>query len=203
MELRPTSQEYKQGGRARLLTAARELFGAAGFGAVSVAQILQSSELKAPSLYHHYGDKEGLYVAWAKEALEDIRSRVVQAEDETNAPFDRLRHFARILAIDHAVDVLQVERDIRMLKSAAAAREIENALLESIITPVRTAFLEGMALGQVRRQDPQLLARAFIHGVMTFHPAYFRESSGVSASVDWYVQMIWDGASSDAASRRL
>ena len=47
------------------MTAAGKLFGTTGLSEVTVAQILDQSGVKAPTLYHHFGGKEGLYVAWA------------------------------------------------------------------------------------------------------------------------------------------
>jgi len=49
--------------KARLLRAAAELLANSGGSAVSTRQITQQAGVTAPTLYHHFGDKEGLFDA--------------------------------------------------------------------------------------------------------------------------------------------
>lgn len=50
-------------GRASLLEAAATLFAELGYDAVTTRQILERAGVEAPSLYHHFGSKLGLYRA--------------------------------------------------------------------------------------------------------------------------------------------
>ena len=50
-------------GRADLLEAAAALFAELGYDAVTTRQILERAGVEAPSLYHHFGSKLGLYRA--------------------------------------------------------------------------------------------------------------------------------------------
>ena len=50
-------------GRASLLEAAAALFAELGYDAVTTRQILERAGVEAPSLYHHFGSKLGLYRA--------------------------------------------------------------------------------------------------------------------------------------------
>ena len=47
----------------RLLSVATELFARGGYDAVSIRAIANKSGVTLSSLYHHYGDKRGLYIA--------------------------------------------------------------------------------------------------------------------------------------------
>jgi AcrR family transcriptional regulator len=69
-----------------LLDAALELFIENGYAGTSVEDIVQRSNLSIGSLYHHFGNKAGLYLAlwqeWVKDqenlvstAIEDLQSR--------------------------------------------------------------------------------------------------------------------------------
>ena len=49
--------------RERLLQEAERLFMAHGFAAVSTREICTAAGVKQPSLYHHFGSKEALYLA--------------------------------------------------------------------------------------------------------------------------------------------
>lgn len=47
----------------RLLDQALELFAARGYDAVGVQEIVVSSEVTKPTLYHHFGNKQGVFEA--------------------------------------------------------------------------------------------------------------------------------------------
>ena len=55
----------------RLLKAAAELLANSAGGAVSTRQITQLAGVTAPTLYHHFGDKEGLFDAVVAAGFEE------------------------------------------------------------------------------------------------------------------------------------
>jgi AcrR family transcriptional regulator len=57
--------------KARLLRAAAELLANSGGSAVSTRQITQLAGVTAPTLYHHFGDKEGLFDAVVAAGFDD------------------------------------------------------------------------------------------------------------------------------------
>lgn len=62
-----THREMKKvgagGGRERLLRAAVRQFASRGYHATSVRDVVRAAGVTAPSLYHHFGNKEGLFLA--------------------------------------------------------------------------------------------------------------------------------------------
>ncbi|WP_427005665.1 TetR/AcrR family transcriptional regulator [Pseudarthrobacter sp. H2] len=58
--------------KVRLLRAAAELLAASGGSAVSTRQITQLAGVTAPTLYHHFGDKEGLFDAVIAAGFEEF-----------------------------------------------------------------------------------------------------------------------------------
>ena len=60
----------KPPGRTSLLAAAAALFAELGYDAVTTRQILERAGVEAPSLYHHFGSKLGLYRAVLAESSE-------------------------------------------------------------------------------------------------------------------------------------
>lgn len=68
-------------GRERLLEAAMHLFASKGYAAASVRDIVNAAGVTAPSLYHHFGNKEGLFLA----VLRATESRISAAEEEAMA----------------------------------------------------------------------------------------------------------------------
>jgi AcrR family transcriptional regulator len=57
--------------KTRLLRAAAELLASSGGSAVSTRQITQLAGVTAPTLYHHFGDKEGLFDAVVAAGFEE------------------------------------------------------------------------------------------------------------------------------------
>lgn len=68
-------------GRARLLAVAREMFGEHGYAATSVADLVAAARVNAPTLYHHFGGKAGLFLAAAHETYQPVLSRFRAAVD--------------------------------------------------------------------------------------------------------------------------
>ncbi len=68
-------------GRQRLLEAASRLFASKGYTATSVRDIVSAAGVTAPSLYHHFGNKEGLFLALVRVN----RARVEAARQEVLA----------------------------------------------------------------------------------------------------------------------
>src|SRR5687767_11131980 len=100
-------------GRDRLLSAARALFGHGSYAEVSVGQVLQIAGVQAPTLYHHFGDKEGLYVSWATDAFNRIGAQLAKLPDD--GPTDEvLKAFAEVL-IGADTDAAHILRDARRM----------------------------------------------------------------------------------------
>jgi AcrR family transcriptional regulator len=71
-------------GRTRLLTAARELFGAQGYGSTTVQDLVAAAGVNPPTLYHHFDGKAGLFIAAAEDAYGPVLARFQAAvADET------------------------------------------------------------------------------------------------------------------------
>jgi AcrR family transcriptional regulator len=62
-------------GRESLLAAATTLFAELGYDAVTTRQILERAGVEAPSLYHHFGSKLGLYRAVLSDTSEPFVER--------------------------------------------------------------------------------------------------------------------------------
>jgi AcrR family transcriptional regulator len=83
--------------RERLLTAARDLFYADGYG-VSVDAIAERAAVAKPTVYAHFGSKEALIAAvlqfvdeqWFAELGAELERRAGDPHDELLAPFDLL-----------------------------------------------------------------------------------------------------------------
>jgi AcrR family transcriptional regulator len=165
-------QPEKLSGRDKLLQAAATLFSRGGYEEVSVAEILAESGLKAPSLYHHFGDKEGLYLAWAIYAIEDAGERLQNLPKNGGAVKGALE------AISHTSgpELSQLVRDARLLAREDSRSEIIQRLHRRVLGPLSAVLDQNHAtLGM----DPQAAACFVLHGAGAMHPL-FLESEGCS-----------------------
>lgn len=175
-----TLETRKQDGRQRLYDAASKLFSHGGYEEVSVAQILEESGLKAPSLYHHYQDKEGLFVAWANGALDRIGLRLSRLEASTDAPRVLLMQTVEALVEGPDMDILQLLRDLRALKKPGSHDTLVRNLNFSVYRPVAGLLRKALDLDEA---SASLKSRLLVHSAMNLHPAYRSANEGITASV--------------------
>jgi AcrR family transcriptional regulator len=80
-------------GRTRLIAAAREVFGARGYGGTTVQDLLTAAGVNAPTLYHHFDGKPGLFIAAAEDAYGPVTARfrdAVAGETRFEEALDKL-----------------------------------------------------------------------------------------------------------------
>lgn len=78
-----------------MLRAAKALFTRKGFANTSVREICQNAEVTAPSLYYHFGDKDGLFQAVVAESLnlDHFCASLVEAVEGCDRPQEKVRAY--------------------------------------------------------------------------------------------------------------
>jgi len=90
-ETRPhTKAEQRTETRRRLISIARAQFTAHGYAQTSTEAIVQLAGVTRGALYHHFGNKEGLFTAVVAEVQRDVAQRVAEASRVTQHPWDQL-----------------------------------------------------------------------------------------------------------------
>ena len=151
--------------RDAIVTAAARCFFEAGFAACSIEQIAAEAAVSKVTIYNHFGDKRGLFVA----AVEQECGRMRQHFSLFDIPKGSIR--TRLTAIGEAMhaflhrpEMIQFERRI------AAETEHEPAIGEAFLAagPHRmkeafSAFLRhASAAGELRIMDSDLAAEQFV-----------------------------------------
>jgi AcrR family transcriptional regulator len=148
------------GGRARILREARQLFTAHGFTAVSMQQIADAATINKATLYHHFRDKEDLFVSVMVEEFARMAAGLSLVIAEGGSIRDQLQRIARhIFAAQHS-DFGRLVSDMR-----AHVSETRRPELIGRSTPpweqIRAVIDEAIRTGEVRDVDPDVAARAF------------------------------------------
>jgi AcrR family transcriptional regulator len=73
-----------------MLAVAGTAFASRGFHAVSMDEIAEQAGISKPMLYHYFGSKEGLYVAYVRQEGSALLAGMREATDPTAPPADRL-----------------------------------------------------------------------------------------------------------------
>jgi AcrR family transcriptional regulator len=74
----------------QMLDVAGRSFAAHGFHAVSMDEIAERAGISKPMLYHYFGSKEGLYVAYIRQQGSALMARMRDATGPDAAPLERL-----------------------------------------------------------------------------------------------------------------
>ena len=79
--------------RLAILMNAKHLFAQHGYSGVSVRDIASACGIKAASLYHHFPDKDALYIATMEYAFSDKAVEIAEVTTVSGSPSKRLEGF--------------------------------------------------------------------------------------------------------------
>lgn len=111
------------GTRERILSEGARLFVARGYHGVSMREVALAVGVTKPALYHHYADKEALFLAMLNVALEGLRGVVEHAQRQHG-----LRAQLHTLIYDLLVSAPQQRQGLQLapeLKHISAARRAD------------------------------------------------------------------------------
>lgn len=147
-------------GRQRILRAARALFTANGYATVSMQQIADAAAVNKATLYHHFHDKEDLFVAVMIEEFARTTAEVAAVIAEGATLREQLARVAEYLFVARQSDFGRLSADLHDHLS-----EQRRAELMSRCAPpwehIRSAIDRAIARGEVAAADSDLVARLF------------------------------------------
>lgn len=176
------------GGKERLLEAARGLFGTSPYTAVGVAQILEAAGVQAPTLYHHFGDKEGLFVAWALDAMKRLGLRSTPFQDAPIPLRERFEGFAACLLADPAFDLVLALRQATQLVRPESGESILNAYYTFVYEPLCSLLVQGVENGQIRHDPIGRMADVFLMGTLSLSAQYGRADMPPADGAKWWTE---------------
>ena len=150
--------------RAKLLEAARQAFGSAGYAKTSMDELTASVGLTRGALYHHFGDKKGLLQAVVQQVDGELDAQLAHVFERAASPWEGFKGRCRVF-LEMA---LQVEVQRIMLRDAPSVLGSEYLQSsQSQCCGSMAAMLEGLMATQViQHTDPEALARLIQGGLM-------------------------------------
>jgi AcrR family transcriptional regulator len=185
------------GGRERLLAAAVRLFAANGYAATSVRDIVRAAGVTAPVLYHHFGSKEGLFLAIVRESqarVEAARQEVLAAGGTAAARILKLGATYLSLRREFAEFAWAIGRAVAAPPHAAPRIDVR-ALASERIRHFESLVDEGVSTGEFRPCAPRHVALALVGALeIASHPQWFDPGrSGSDGALEGMLAVILSG----------
>jgi len=148
-------------GKGRIASAARRLFARRGYAGTSMADIAAAAGVSKATVFHHFGNKRGLYQALIADAAIGFREQIVpllDAEGETEAGLGAFAaaHVERLARLRGTMRLIMRE----MLEGSPGSLEVlRGGEMARNFSLVVEALRRGQAAGKVRTDaDPGLAA---------------------------------------------
>lgn len=163
VSLPPTAAPTTDTTRVRIGQEAARLFVASGYHGVSMREVAEAVGVTKPALYHHYADKESLFLAMLDGALAGLARLIARAsaQDGLSAQLDTLVSELVDSAPEQRVG-LQLASELRHV-SASRRQAFENEYRRVWMGGLSALFEAAAARGELRPDlAPQMLTRAFL-----------------------------------------
>ena len=154
------TSEAGVGGRGRILREARALFTSQGYSAVSMQQIADAAAVNKATLYHHFRDKENLFVAVMAEEFARTTVEVAAAIAVGGTLREQLRRVATHVFASLQSDFGRLVADLHEHVSEQRRSELRGRSAPPW-EAIRLAVEQANEHGEVRDVDPDLVARLF------------------------------------------
>jgi AcrR family transcriptional regulator len=144
-----------------ILRHAERLFMQRGYAAVSVGDLAEAVGVTKPTLYYHFGDKEGLYAAMLVDLLTRVGVHVRRVASFRAPVRERLEALAHGYFRNADATMEPMLRDTEQLIGPERAALVWTAYEQEMLAPLMELMRGGMETGEISRGDERSLARAF------------------------------------------
>jgi AcrR family transcriptional regulator len=182
---------------ANILSSAEALFLKKNYADVTMEDIAEAAGVTKGAAYHHFANKESLYVAMMQSALSEKQALFQTAVESPGACRERLRRLTRIfLELPRQKrDVMKlVRRDINIFKDPVRdqlVRAYQSALPEQI----EIILKDGIKDGELAPADARLLSWMYVAIVEVILTPYAeRVFDNQDQMLDFVIHLFFNGA---------
>lgn len=151
----------------KIVRTAKELFMEQGYRAVSTRQIAQACALTQPALYHHFKDKQSIYMAVIWELTSNIRTAYRPLDFEAEEPSAILAKMFRILIQKHPTNIMLMVHDIFSQMDRENQVILINLWKKTYLDPFKQLFTRWSHLGYLRAElDADAAARYCLSSIV-------------------------------------
>ena len=173
MQAKPLNKPTYTGEQA-ILEAAEILFAEKGFDAVSMSAIAELAKTSKPNIYHHFKNKNDLYLAIMKTAVQRSSALLDALEEKPGTFRQRLSGFSA----GQLDNILSHQRSTRLILREAlsggsqSGREIARPIVGEVFSRLVAMVHQGQQENEFRKDiDPALAAFMIVSANMFFFQA--------------------------------
>lgn len=150
--------------RERILEAATRLFVEHGYRGLSMREIADAVDLTKPAIYHHFADKEELFVAILKRYVERLSASIRQEQAAAASSIDALRRIIHTILAQPTEQqaVLRLATQEMVHLSESARRRFVGEYYVTFLGSIRGVIEAGIAAGELRAVDPAVAVWALL-----------------------------------------
>ncbi|EST10752.1 TetR/AcrR family transcriptional regulator [Sporolactobacillus laevolacticus] len=187
------AEEYKRT-QQKIIQIANQLFMKNGYNAVSTRKIAKECGLTQPALYHHFRDKESIYLAVIYHITADIRQEFSRLKDHNlyDPPKVILNNMLLILIEKHPTNIMMMIQDILNELDKKNQYILYELWQQTYLSPFKELFAEWAKHGLIREHlDIDAAARFCLSSIVPLtskHSVTAKESSlsdRLNATIDF------------------
>lgn len=110
--------------RQQIITTATQLFMNQGYSATSTRQIAKILGITQPAIYHHFGNKEAIYVEVLSRFAIEVGTELQRILDDHDEPHLTLKRMGRYLKNQHPMNFSLMMHDMNTELSPEAIKEL-------------------------------------------------------------------------------
>jgi AcrR family transcriptional regulator len=152
----------EQSGRDRILEKATELFATRGYLDVSMREIAEASGLRKATIYHHFRDKDELFIAVALKAMRDRSAKIETIVNEPLPLPALLKRMAEMQLTQWDGSMMRIAQDMQEHIPESKHDEIHSVLF-GIMDLYTSVFARAADQGEIVMLKPALAGAAFFH----------------------------------------
>src|SRR5690348_7107116 len=147
--------------RTLILTAARRLFMQRGFADVAVGEVARAAGVTKPTLYYHFGDKEGLYADVLCDMMQEVGGYIRSVTEANATARQRLEDLTAGYFQYADATMEPVLRDATELLGESHGRRVHETYAREMLAPIAQLMRDGMRLGEIAEGNADFLVRAW------------------------------------------
>jgi AcrR family transcriptional regulator len=175
----------------QVLGTAIRLFTEQGYFNTSVPAIVRESGVSTGSIYHHFGDKEGVAIALFNNLVERMEKEFDDIEHRNNNAHDRCRAIIELL-----FEITEKEPEVMSFMLFVKHKEFMPGMAPVCSSrpfkQMRAMVSRGMGTGEVKQLDEMVAASSIFGGALRL--ISLRLDGVLENSLEHYIEEIWDCA---------
>lgn len=161
----PSQKQRRESTKARIIEVARNIFARNGYAKASLAEIVNEAGVTTGAIYHHFGDKKGLFVAVAEHLEQQIVLESAAISNTSKSIWQRFENnILKTLEICAREDIQRIVfRDAPTVVGFYEWKEIE---IKYGFGQLQNAISKLSKEGLIETSDPDLTAHVLLGAIM-------------------------------------